>query len=264
MQYKIISIVLTILSLSVFAAEELIIDWRHVKPTNETQRVERKMFMEKLRYQRTGGMVEKSGSQNGEIVYVNCQKSADEAWLKESIEYLKLYSKFNISMTNGEFNFPNPNIYGNVSLYIVENPTLPSLLVAPENRWAMVNVVPLQKNTTQAYFKARVKKELSRAFAALCGFCNSKYPDALTGAITKPEDLDKHADDRLTVDVFSRFESYMIPFGVTPAVIRTYWQACNEGWAPAPTNDVQKAIWDKVHSAPKAPMKIEFDPKKGR
>ena len=28
----------------------------------------------------------------------------------------------------------------------------------------------------------------------------------------------------------------------------TYRQACIEGWAPAPTNDVQKAIWEKVHS----------------
>jgi hypothetical protein len=43
-----------------------------------------------------------------------------------------------------------------------------------------------------------------------------------------------------------------------------YVKACKEGWAPAPTNEFQKAIWDKVHSTPKNPMKIEFDPKKGK
>ena len=44
----------------------------------------------------------------------------------------------------------------------------------------------------------------------------------------------------------------------------SYRKACQEGWAPAPTNDIQKAIWDKVHAVPATPMKIEFDPKKGR
>ena len=43
----------------------------------------------------------------------------------------------------------------------------------------------------------------------------------------------------------------------------TYKKACQEGWVSAPTNDIQKAIWDKVHAAPKNPMKIEFDSKKG-
>jgi len=37
-----------------------------------------------------------------------------------------------------------------------------------------------------------------------------------------------------------------------------------EGWAPAPTNEYQKIVWDKVHAIPQKPMKIEFDPKKGR
>ena len=52
--------------------------------------------------------------------------------------------------------------------------------------------------------------------------------------------------------------------GVTPARKGIYEAACQQGWAPAPTNDIQKAIWDKVHAVPATPMKIEFDPKKGR
>ena len=66
------------------------------------------------------------------------------------------------------------------------------------------------------------------------------------------------------MDMVKRAEKYMEKCGVTPLRIATYRQACREGWAPAPTNDVQKAIWDKVHAIPKSPMKIEFDPKKGR
>ena len=52
--------------------------------------------------------------------------------------------------------------------------------------------------------------------------------------------------------------------GIQAFVSDTYKNACEQGWAPAPTNDIQKAIWDKVHAVPKNPMKIEFDPKKGR
>ena len=56
----------------------------------------------------------------------------------------------------------------------------------------------------------------------------------------------------------------MRAYGVTPGNIETYETACCQGWAPTPTNDLQKAIWDKVHAIPATPMKIEFDPKKGR
>jgi hypothetical protein len=54
----------------------------------------------------------------------------------------------------------------------------------------------------------------------------------------------------------------MKPLGVLPAQRATYLKACEEGWAPAPTNDVQKAIWDKVHAMPTEPIKIKPETKK--
>ena len=50
----------------------------------------------------------------------------------------------------------------------------------------------------------------------------------------------------------------MEPLGVRPAIYDTYDRACQEGWAPAPTNDVQKAIWDEVHEMPTEPIKIKY------
>jgi hypothetical protein len=64
--------------------------------------------------------------------------------------------------------------------------------------------------------------------------------------------------------MISYWQRHLKAIGITKKVVKTYLDACEEGWAPAPTNDVQKAIWDKVHAAPKNPMKIEFNPKKGR
>ena len=49
--------------------------------------------------------------------------------------------------------------------------------------------------------------------------------------------------------------------GITPSTRATYRTACKEGWAPAPTNDVQKAIWAEVHQIPDKPLTIKFDPK---
>ena len=53
-------------------------------------------------------------------------------------------------------------------------------------------------------------------------------------------------------------------FGVSKERRVPYRVACQQGWAPAPTNDYQKAVWEEVHAVPSDPMKIEFDPKKGR
>ena len=82
--------------------------------------------------------------------------------------------------------------------------------------------------------------------------------------VLKSTDLDKLLTDGFTFDMASSINENLQAMGIFPMRKITYVKACQEGWAPAPTNEYQKAIWDRVHSAPKNPMKIEFDPKKGR
>ena len=36
--------------------------------------------------------------------------------------------------------------------------------------------------------------------------------------------------------------------GIGLVRLATYRTACIEGWAPPPTNDVQRTIWERVHS----------------
>ena len=52
--------------------------------------------------------------------------------------------------------------------------------------------------------------------------------------------------------------------GIPPIRSDTYKLACQEGWVPEPTNDVQRTIWKQVHSIPDKPITIEFDPKKDK
>lgn len=220
----------------------------------------RQMFLQK-----TGGYLNKPGTQQGEIVYVNCQSRAPRAWIDESIAYFAKETKFRISLREGgAFDLNNPKIEGNATLFIIDDAALPAILVAPENRWAFVNIAPIAKEQRPAYFEARVKKELTRGFSFLCGATNSQFPRALTRGIVDHADLDKNPDFGLPIDVLQRFRTYMETLGVQPAVVATYRKACQEGWAPAPTNEYQKAIWEKVRSIPTEPMKIEFDPKKDK
>ena len=213
---------------------------------------------------KVGGLIARPCSQKGEIFYVNCQSRAPKSWIEESITYFKDETKFKISYKDGKFDFAAPQISGNATLFIVDDAKLPALLVAPENRWALVNIAVIAKEERQAFFAARVKKELSRGFAYLCGAANSQFPMALTRGIVNQSDLDVNMDYRLPVDIFQRFRPYMETLGVKPEIQVIYRKAVQEGWAPAPTNEYQKAVWDKVHELPKNPMKIEFDPKKGR
>lgn len=229
------------------------------------KKLDRKKMMERW-YNRTGGKIEFPSAKQGRIVFVNTQDKADISWIREIANKFSTAHNLNISIEKGQFTFPNPKIIGNASLYIVDDSSLPSLLHAPENRWTLVNISRLQEGNGEKpqFFEARFKKELTRAFCLLAGTQCSNYQGSLLTCITNPNQLDNFADYELPVDISERFIPYLAGFGVKPAIYTTYKKACEEGWAPAPTNDVQKAIWDKVHAAPKNPMKIEFDPKKGR
>lgn len=213
-----------------------------------------------------GGMVTKPGSQQGQIVFVNCQKRAGVELIKEVISELNVKPVYNMILEDGAFSLPQPKIHGTISLYIVDDPSMPTLLSAPEDRWAMVNIARLGegRGSQAGYFNARVKKELTRGYCLLAGTQDSNYKNSLLGCKTKPEDLDLHIDCRLPVDIQQRMKEYLPGYGVLPAHIVPYSQAVREGWAANPTNDVQKRVWDKIHAMPNNPIKIKYDPKKGK
>ena len=79
--------------------------------------------------------------------------------------------------------------------------------------------------------------------------------------VGKPSDLDKLVEE-VPVDISMRTIEYLSKMGVTPIQYTTYYRAVQQGWAAAPTNDIQKAIWDKVHAMPTAPLKIKPETKK--
>ena len=239
------------------------------------ERVIRTEHMKETKLRIFGEDVVKPGSQKGKIVFVNAQGRLPESEIESAAAMIRKCAKFNLAVQTGGGEKSALDRaagacaeYGaNVALVVVSDATTPAMLVAPEDRWAVVNVQRLAEGIppgalNDRMFAARCRKEIVRAFSLLCGGGASQFAGNMMGTATIA-DLDT-VQEFIPIDMERRWSDYLADIGVKPAYQRTYKQACKEGWAPPPTNDIQRAIWDKVHQIPDKPIKIEFDPKKDK
>jgi hypothetical protein len=128
---------------------------------------------------------------------------------------------------------------------VCESSTLPSLLVAPEARWAVVNVSALiNDKPADDVVVSRVEKEIVRAFGYVGGAANSQFEGCAMSPIYKPTDLDALKTAAISPGPLPGIFKTLNVLGITPIKYVTYKMACEEGWAPMPTNSFQKAIWE--------------------
>lgn len=152
----------------------------------------------------------------------------------------------------------------NAAVFIIDDSTLPMSLVALESFWGIVNVAALKSdNPTPEKLSARCDRLFSRVCTILLGGGCQDFNYSAMKPVFTLADLDECGRYIVPMQL-TPMSSYVEKLGIKFGRFFTYQQACIQGWAPPPTNKVQKIIWDRVHSTPKNPMKIEFDPKKGR
>ncbi len=193
----------------------------------------------------------------GQLVIINRQADVSIGELEPVRPVIMEETHINIVLSNEERR-------GELCIFVDDSESDRALCVYPEQNEAHVNVRVLKADGTKGErLAARTRKEILRAFAFIAGGASSAAEISLLGKVSKPSDLDL-LRERIPNEVEMRFPSYLKKIGITPYRCVTYSLACEEGWALAPTNKHQKAIWDKVHAVPATPMKIEFDPKKGR
>lgn len=215
--------------------------------------------------ERTGGYVRNTSGQKGRVLIANAQKNVQIDGLKQSVsrhaDILKVaieiedIPKVDISTTKAFLKEKRANAV----VYIVDSGSAP-LLVSPDECWASVSVAALG----DANVPVRLQKEAMRALVFLCGGTASGYPNPMTFPVTDVRQLDLIESPDLPIDVIQRMQQYLERLGVTPYKQATYRTACKQGWAPPPTNDVQRAVWDEIHAIPDKPITIEFDPKKDK
>lgn len=213
---------------------------------------------------RTGGTVKTLMKNTKKVFLINAQNKASDKIINDALSSLANSINTPIDYDKGVFDFTHPTIKGELSLYVIDDATMPMSLVAPEGRWAFVNVYPLAKGRGEksAFFDARVKKEIARIGCMLFGNIGSSYKENLLSFIASADELDRFEKDVLPIDCTMRCSRYLLSLGVKPWRKTSYYNACVEGWAPQPTNEYQKAVWDKVHELPTEPIKIMPETKK--
>lgn len=133
-----------------------------------------------------------------------------------------------------------------LAICLTDKPGEELLLVSPEGGWAEVNVAALAKdNPSPEVLAKRTKRELWRALAYGMGVGNETIPSILTH-VASLQDLDKIEYDEPTPDAYNQIIYWAAKRKMARVRRTTYRQACREGWAPAPTNDVQKAVWEQI------------------
>ena len=141
---------------------------------------------------------------------------------------------------------------------------MPILSVYPEERIGLVNADRLKGGDDPSAPEMRVSKETWRAIGFVGGIGFSAADNDIMQPFYTVAELDASRYPFIQPMNMAKMQGMWKRFGVKKERRIPYRVACQEGWAPAPTNEFQKAIWEQVHAIPDKPIKIEFDPKRDK
>lgn len=230
----------------------------------------RRDYIAALSAKKTGGTVVKPGSGRGIVKIINSQKDVDLAELKSSIKNFLFLTHLDVRVEDGESvtvataKGAIEKVGAQAAVFIVSADELPRVLVSPEEGWAIVNVKALSTDSPKPeVLNSRVCKEAMRGFAFVGSMGQAARYTPVLETVGSLQQLDRIENINATPDCVRKIPIGLSAFGIEPKTVKVYRKACEEGWAPAPTNDVQKAIWNDVHKVPEKPMTIKFDKSKG-
>ena len=237
----------------------------------QEKRARRKARIE-ARIAAEGGMLQKDNTENFARV-VNCQKKVSTDFIKDVVAQFNTGLNIYVEVVEMDF-VTDPFALANkamsiprtgIAAIIVDDDKLPTILSAMENGWSILNIRHLKDDLPpKAVYELRLRKEINRAFAEAAGAGLSFNKPCVMEPVYKLSDLDAITFPVVSPEAMSKISQACAKRGVPPVRTGTYKTACEEGWAPAPTNDVQKAIWNETRQLPAKPIKIEFDPAKGK
>jgi hypothetical protein len=239
---KVILAAIAVLALQTFAANDKTLTPEQLERKEESRR-------------RTGGLVLDVRNQKGKVVILNGQCIVAEDAILSVAKELSDMLKIRVEVAKWA---PTPlseagkglsECDGNIKIVLSDMENQPALAIFPDELWAFVGVTAINGGKVEK----RLQNQIRRAFAYACG-CGSD--SGIMARIDKPAQLERFADTDLTYAATQSMLMYLSAAGVTPGRNVLYIRACKEGWAPAPTNEIQQAVWDKVHAMPTEPLKI--------
>ena len=234
-----------------------------VKKERETE--EQKAARKARMYKKLGGHVINKGTMKGKFIFINTQTAIPEEPLRETAKSMAdfLMSDFSLQHSDTAVSFVDAAKAIKASgatagVVIGRDAAMPALTIVPDSLCAYVNVTPLEGDAKLS--PRRVRLEMWRALGYLYGI---DFEGCMLHPVKTIDALDE-LPNALSQEALYHIAHMLEQSGITPSTRATYRTACKEGWAPAPTNDVQQAIWDEFHELPTKPVSIKFDPKKGK
>ena len=235
-------------------------------PLTAEQKAELRKMRRERRLAESGGIIERKVAGKSALI-VNAQSVVPMECLEEVARSIRELALVKVEAAAGDPSKSHrPTPEHPVVVSVVNDPASDAtILVAPEQNWATLNVnLLLRDNPTKEVIASRVHKEVWRATAMAMGAANSMTQPCLLRQINTLRELDHTRSMLPSPQPLNNMIEVADKLGIVRVHRATYRKACQEGWAPPPTNDIQRAIWDKVHQIPDKPIKIEFDPKKDK
>lgn len=148
---------------------------------------------------------------------------------------------------------------GAIVVFYSGSPEEPIESIYPMDKVAVVNVATLS-NVSPKVYSDRTTALACRSIAYLAG---GAMPFGVDGCMKNV--FDASGLDTLKVKMLHPMSGQLVKssaedFGFALWKRGTYIGACQEGWAHPPTNDVQRAVWEKVHAIPDKPITIKYNP----
>ena len=141
---------------------------------------------------------------------------------------------------------------------------LPALSVYPEERIGLVNADKLKGGDDPSAPEMRVSKEIWRAMGFIGGVGFSMADNDMMQPYYTLAEIDANNHPYIQPMNMAKMQKMWKRFGVKKEARIPYRVAVQQGWAPAPTNDYQRAVVEELKSekerGPTNPIKIE--PKK--
>ena len=150
---------------------------------------------------------------------------------------------------------------GSLLVAIIDsNDDLMGLTVMPEERIAIVDAADYEND------ELRIIKEIWRSIGFIGGVGFSQFPADPMQPVYSLQQLDNFEGTVLLPLSLNGLSKFCKQFGISRAKRVPYSFAVREGWAPAPTNDLQKAVWTRLTAdkerGPSKPLTIAPPAKK--
>lgn len=220
--------------------------------------------------EKTGGFIEVAASGPAvEILDTRTKPGTGPVWVKE-VWNKHAKSPFNLqtnTIPEGKcpYAFGKEKVDADNALIVVvlaqAGDKLPALSVFPEERVSVVNCDILLKDKNPIDAEVRVIKECWRSIGFLTGVGYVQQDNDVMQPVFSMADLDADEFQIIQPMNYSRMAKMMAKFNVQRSRRIAYRAAVKQGWAPSPTNDLQKTIWEEVKVA-QSTNKVEAVPVK--